>query len=81
MTTPLSRSFVSVTYLLGARGAELGERTPEAVARLEVALLRGLQSEDRAERTRFLAAAVRDLTSEVSGRALEVSDWPVEADS
>jgi hypothetical protein len=73
MTTPLTRSFVSVTYLMGARGAELGERTPEAVARLEAGLLRGLQSEERSERTRFLAAAVRDLTSELSARALQPS--------
>lgn len=71
MTTPLTRSFVSVTYLLGVRGKELSERLPEDIARLEAGLLRGLQNEDRSERTRFLAAAVRDLTSELGDRALQ----------
>ena len=71
MTTPLTRGFVSATYLLGARGNELGERIPEVVARLEAGLIRGLQRPDRDERARFLAAAVRDLASEVNARALE----------
>lgn len=71
MTTPLTRGFVSVTYLLGARGNELGERIPEAVTRLESGLIRGLQSPDRDARARFLAAAVRDLASECNARALE----------
>lgn len=76
MTNPLTRSFVAVTYLLGARGTELGERMPEAVARLESGLVRGLSSEDRSERTRFLAASVRDLTSELRERALQPLEPP-----
>jgi hypothetical protein len=76
MTTPLTRSFVSVTYLLGVRGKELSERIPDAVARLEVGLVRGLSSEDRSERTRFLAASVRDLTSELRERALQPLESP-----
>ncbi len=71
MTTPLSRSFVSVTYLMGARGKELAEKIPEVVVRLEFGLIKGLQNEDREVRARFLAAAARDLTSEVSDRALQ----------
>jgi hypothetical protein len=71
MTTPLTRSFVSATYLMGARGKELGERTPEVVLRLESGLVKGLQNEDRDVRARFLAAAVRDLAAEVHERALQ----------
>lgn len=71
MTTPLTRSFVSVTYLLGVRGNELSERVPEHIARVEAGLLRGLASPDRGERTRFLAAAVRDLMAELCERALQ----------
>lgn len=76
MTTPLTRSFVSVTYLLGARGKELAERVPDVVARLEPGLMRGLQSADRTERTRFLAVAVRDLTAELNARALQQTKGP-----
>lgn len=71
MTTPLTRGFVSATYLLGARGSELDQRIPVAVTQLESALIRGLQSPDRDARARFLAAAIRDLASEVNARALE----------
>ncbi len=71
MTTPLTRSFVTVTYLMGARGKELTEKVPEVVARLESGLIKGLQNEDREVRARFLAAAARDLTCEVSDRALQ----------
>jgi hypothetical protein len=71
MTTALTRSFVSVTYLMGARGRELSERTPEVVQRLESGLIKGLQSEDRDVRARFLAAAVRDLAAETHERALQ----------
>ncbi len=74
MSTPLTRSFVSVTYLLGARGKELNERLPEEIARLEAGLVHGLQNEERVERTRFLAAALRDLTAEATERALEPRD-------
>lgn len=75
MTTPLTRSFVSVTYLLGVRGNELSERVPEPIAQVEVGLLRGLGNPDRSVRTRFLAVAVRDLTAELRERELQ----PIEA--
>lgn len=71
MSTPLTRSFVSVVYLMGARGEDLSEKVPEVVARRESALLEALKSRDRDVRARFLAASLRDLSAEMNARSLE----------
>jgi hypothetical protein len=71
MSTPLTRSFVSVVYMMGARGKELSEKVPEVVARRESTLLKALESEDRDVRARFLAVSLRDLATELNVRCLE----------
>jgi hypothetical protein len=70
MSTALTRSYVAVTYLLGARGNTLVERLPPTVAEIEGALIRGLASFERDVRARRLALSVRDLTLELEQRDL-----------
>lgn len=70
MSTAFTRSYVAMTYLLGARGDTLAERLPKAVSEVEVGLLRGLKSAQREVRARHLAVSVRDLTHELDQRDL-----------
>ncbi len=72
MSTALIRAYVATSYLLGARGDALVEVLPRAVADFEAALIRGLQSSERDVRARHLAVSVRELTSELGRRCLEL---------
>lgn len=70
MSTAFTRSYVAMTYLLGARGDALSERLPKVVAEQETGLLRGLQRAERDVRARHLALSVRELTLDLEARDL-----------
>jgi hypothetical protein len=72
MTTALTRGYVAMTYLLGARGDTLVEALPAVVAEFEVGLVRGLCSSERDVRARHLAVGLRELTTELQRRELSL---------
>jgi hypothetical protein len=72
MSTSLTRSYVAMTYLMGARGDALVERVPQWVAEVESRLLRGLCSGEREVRARHLAVSVRELAAELEQRTYKL---------
>jgi hypothetical protein len=70
MSTAFTRSYVALTYMLGARGEALVQALPKPVAESEVSLVRGLQNPERQVRARHLAVSVRDVTTDLEQREL-----------